>query len=54
MLEAGADIVSVGNILGRSDIKMTMRYSHPDNSVKDAVELLTNNTAARCITDYHK
>jgi integrase len=54
MIEAGASIVAVSKILGHTDIKMTMRYTHPDNSLKDAVELLTNNTNARCITDYHK
>ena len=43
MIEAGASIVAVSKILGHSDIKMTMRYSHPDNSLKEAVELLTSN-----------
>lgn len=42
MIEAGASIVAVSRILGHSDIKMTMRYSHPDSSLKEAVELLTN------------
>ncbi|GIW47440.1 MAG: hypothetical protein KatS3mg078_1317 [Deltaproteobacteria bacterium] len=41
MIEAGASIVAVSRILGHSDIKMTMRYSHPDNSLKEAVELLS-------------
>ena len=41
MIEAGASIVAVSRILGHSDIKMTMRYTHPDNSLKEAVELLT-------------
>lgn len=42
MIEAGASIVAVSRILGHSDIKTTMRYSHPENSLKEAVELLTN------------
>ena len=41
MVEAGASIVAVSKILGHSDIKITMRYSHPENSLIDAVELLT-------------
>ncbi len=41
MIEARASIVAVSKILGHSDIKMTIRYSHPDNSLKEAVELLT-------------
>jgi integrase len=40
MIEAGASIVAVSRILGHSDIKMTMRYTHSDNSLKEAVELL--------------
>lgn len=40
MIEAGASIVAVSKILGHSDIKMTMRYSHPDNSLREAVETL--------------
>lgn len=42
MIEAGASIVAVSRILGHSDIKTTMRYSHPENSLKEAVELLTS------------
>jgi len=41
MIEAGASIVAVSKILGHSDIKMTMRYTHPDNSLRDAVEFLS-------------
>ncbi len=40
MIEAGAPIVAVSKILSHSDIKMTMRYAHPENSLVDAVELL--------------
>jgi len=51
IIEAGASIVSVSTILGYSEIKMTMRL-HPDSSLKDAVELLTNNFS-HPITDKH-
>ncbi len=40
MIEAGASIVAVSRILGHSDLKMTMRYSHPESSLFDAVEYL--------------
>ncbi|MGH7908557.1 MAG: tyrosine-type recombinase/integrase [Thermodesulfobacteriota bacterium] len=50
MVESGASIVAVSKILGHSDIKMTMRYSHPDNSLKEAVELLTSNLS-NSVTD---
>lgn len=40
MVEAGVNIVAVNKILGHSDLKMTMRYSHPENSLVDAVETL--------------
>jgi len=43
MIEAGAQIVAVSKILGHSDLKMTMRYVHPENSLVDAVELLSKN-----------
>ncbi len=42
MIEAGASIVAVSKILGHSNLAMTMRYSHPDNSLKEAVEKLAN------------
>jgi len=42
MIESGANIVAVSKILGHSDIKTTMRYTHPDNSLKDALENLVN------------
>lgn len=42
MIERGASIVAVSKILGHSDLKMTMRYSHPENSLKEAVELLSD------------
>jgi len=42
MVEAGANIVAVSRILGHSTLSMTMRYSHPESSLKDAVEKLGN------------
>lgn len=42
MIESGISIVAVSKILGHSDIKMTMRYAHPDNSLREAVESLAN------------
>lgn len=41
MVEAGISIVAVNKILGHADLKTTMRYAHPDNSLVDAVESLT-------------
>lgn len=41
MIESGASIVAVSRILGHSDLKTTMRYAHPEDSLKDAVESLT-------------
>ena len=51
MIEAGASIVAVSKILGHSDIKMTMRYTHPDTSLKEAVELLTKSNISNSLTD---
>lgn len=51
MIEAGASIVAVSKILGHSDIKMTMRYTHPDTSLKEAVELLTKTNVSESVTD---
>lgn len=42
MIESGASIVAVSKILGHSNLTMTLRYSHPDNSLKEAVEKLAN------------
>lgn len=38
MVENGANIVAVKEILGHSTLDMTMRYAHPEKSMKDAVE----------------
>jgi len=40
MIEAGASIVAVSKILGHSDLKMTMRYAHPESSLIEAIEFL--------------
>jgi len=40
MIEYGAGILAVNKILGHSDIKTTMRYTHPEESVRDALEFL--------------
>jgi len=40
MAENGASIIAVQNILGHADIKTTMKYFHPGNSLTEAVEIL--------------
>jgi len=40
MIEHGANIVAVKEILGHSSLDMTMRYAHPEDSLKEAVEKL--------------
>lgn len=40
MIENGANIVAVSRILGHADLKTTMRYAHPEDSLKEAVEKL--------------
>lgn len=42
MVESGANIVAISKMLGHSDIKTTMRYTHPEDSLKDALESLGN------------
>ncbi|MGB7293640.1 MAG: tyrosine-type recombinase/integrase [Thermodesulfobacteriota bacterium] len=42
MIEKCVSIVAVNKILGHADLKTTMRYAHPDDSLKDAVEKLAN------------
>jgi len=51
MIESGASIVAVSKILGHEDLKTTMRYAHPEDSLKDAVELLTKTTFSDSLTD---
>ena len=42
MAESGVSIIAINKILGHADLKTTMRYAHPDDSLKDAVEILGN------------
>lgn len=42
MIERNVNIVAVKEVLGHADLKTTMRYVHPNDSVKDAVERLAN------------
>jgi len=42
MLEVGHSIQAVNKILRHSSIITTMRYYHPDNSLREAVESLSN------------
>lgn len=42
MLEGGAKIQGVSKMLGHSSWNITMRYSHPDDSLKEAAEILGN------------
>jgi len=51
MIESGASIVAVSKILGHADLKTTMRYAHPEESLKDAVELLTKSNFSDSLTD---
>lgn len=44
MIEAGASIIAVSKILGHADLKTTMRYAHPEDSLKDAVEKLASSS----------
>ena len=41
MIELGASIVAVKEILGHSTLDMTMRYAHPNESLKTALEGLS-------------
>ena len=54
MIESGASIVAVLKILGHADLKTTMRYAHPEASLKDAVELLVKSKIAEPISDESK
>jgi integrase len=51
MIESGANIVAVSRILGHADLKTTMRYTHPDNSLVEAVESLTKSQISDSVTD---
>jgi integrase len=47
MIEAGVSIVAVSKVLGHAEIRTTMRYAHPEDSLRDAVEKLGNFTQNR-------
>jgi integrase len=51
MIEGGASIVDVSKILGHADLKTTMRYAHPEDSLKGAVQLLAKTDFLDPLTD---
>ncbi|MCH7927647.1 MAG: tyrosine-type recombinase/integrase [Candidatus Dadabacteria bacterium] len=42
LVESGIPLHTVAKLLGHSSIRTTERYSHPEDSLKDAVEKLAN------------
>jgi integrase len=54
MIETGATIVAVSRILGHADLKTTMRYAHPESSLKDAVENISDFGPDRTQNRTHK
>ena len=41
LVESGVDLITVKELLGHSTVKVTERYTHPNQSIKkEAVELL--------------
>ncbi|MGE5446183.1 MAG: tyrosine-type recombinase/integrase [Ignavibacteriales bacterium] len=54
MLEGGAKIEAVSKMLGHSSLNITMRYSHPDDSLKEAAEILANFTQNRSQEELEK
>jgi len=42
LVESGIPLHTVSKLLGHSTIKITERYSHPEESIKDAVVILNN------------
>lgn len=54
MVLNGVDLATVKEILGHSDIRLTMRYTHPTTRAKrDAVETLTWNMPQKLDNDVH-
>jgi site-specific recombinase XerD len=51
MIENTGNIVAVSKILGHADIKTTMRYAHPEQSLIEALESLNQVFSER---DGHK
>jgi len=44
LVEFGIPLHTVAKLLGHSSIRTTERYSHPENTLRDAVDILANNT----------
>jgi len=42
LVESGVPLHAVTKLLGHSTVKVTERYSHPEESIKEAVEILAN------------
>ena len=54
MIELGGSIVAIKEILGHSTLDMTMRYAHPNESLRTALEGLStsfSNSVADKFTD---
>jgi len=47
LVESGIPLHAVAKLLGHSTVKVTERYSHPENSIQEAVEILANFTQDR-------
>jgi integrase len=47
LVEAGIPLHAVAKLLGHSTVKITERYSHPEGSIQEAVEILANFTQGR-------
>ena len=47
LVESGVPLHAVAKLLGHSTVKVTERYSHPENSIQEAVEILANFTQDR-------
>jgi integrase len=41
-VEKGAPIVAISKLLGHSSLQITMRYAHPDESLRETVEKVGN------------
>jgi len=47
LVESGIPLHAVAKLLGHSTVKVTERYSHPESSVRQAVEILANFNQSR-------
>lgn len=43
LVESGIPLHTVAKLLGHSSIRTTERYSHPEDTLRDAVDILANN-----------